>query len=61
MCLCPREMWDSTVPDRPDLWLQEVVFGNKNDNLSMSLRPLVSPCHRQDLVQYGRLKSTDVL
>lgn len=35
--LCPWEMWDSTVPVRPDFWLQVVVFGNKNDNLYMSL------------------------
>lgn len=27
-----------TVPDRPDFWLQVVVFGNKNDKLYMSLR-----------------------
>lgn len=26
------------MPDRPDFWLQVVVFGNKNDNLYMSLR-----------------------
>lgn len=36
--LCPWKMWDSTVPDRPDFWPQEVVFGNKNDSLYMSLR-----------------------
>lgn len=39
------------MPDRPDFWIQSVVFGNRNDNYEPA--PLASPCHGQNHVQYG--------
>lgn len=59
-CLCPWELWDRTVPDRPGFRPPEVVFGNRNDSFYLSVGH-ISPRGHQYVMQNVQSKSNDLV